>query len=509
MVSARVEDKVSSIGDISSKKAILTRPEFAYQEFDSAFRYICKAVKKHMERAHDVAIPVCSPPAVVAALADVARHDSPHDVLRKFIDLYIATAPKVSARGYMARQFSSVLPVSAAIDALTAQVPQPASFFEVGPLPNAADHLIQREFEGLLGWTPGEGRMISTMGGSLANLTAILAARNAYFSGSWQKGIASGERRPAVAMGADAHYSLPRAVGILGIGTDQIIPLPLDERRRICPAAARLALDKAAADGYDVFCIVASAGTTTAGAIDPMAELSALARARNIWLHVDGAHAGAFLVSDELRPRLAGLELADSFCLDAHKTLFVPAMCTLLFYRNRHAAEGAFAQEASYVFSDPMSEISSIESGGVNFECTKRPGILNLWLAWAMYGRGVFESKLNHLVALTGLAHDIISDQNDFEAMHEPQSNILCFRHIPAAVPEGRVDEFQLDLHAWLIRDGRFFISKSDFDGLPVLRLVFMNHEIEGADILALLQEIRRAGQEILLSRASPSTNAA
>src|SRR6202000_2697118 len=108
------------------------------------------------------------------------------------------------------------------------------------------------------------------------------------------------------------------------------------------------------------------------------------------WFHVDAAHNGAFLVSDRLRERLKGLELADSFCLDAHKTLFVPGLCTLLFYRDPTAARVAFPERPSYLFDPLEDEMSLFQSGVKNFECTKRPSILNLWLMWALYGRQFF-----------------------------------------------------------------------------------------------------------------------
>ncbi|TKA95283.1 diaminobutyrate decarboxylase [Cereibacter changlensis] len=473
-------------------------PEFSAARYGAALSEISRAVRAYLATEHDRAIVAHTPEEMLAALGRVGRAGSPEAVLRDYVGLHLATAPRLTARGYVGRQFSSVLPAAAALDALTAMAPQPASFFEVGPLPNAADKLIQREFQALLGWPEEAGRMVTTTGGSLANLTALLAARNSRVVGSWKTGLAASGRRPAVALGADAHYSLDRAIGVLGLGTDQIVRLPLDARRRICPEGARRALDRARAEGLEVFCLVASAGSTSTGAIDPLADLAQLCAERGIWCHVDGAHAGAFLVSDRLRPRLAGIERVDSFCIDAHKTLFVPASCTLLFYRDRQAAGAAFAQKAAYVFSDPGGEIDAFESGGVNFECTKRPAILNLWLVWAMYGRGLFERKLDHLVQMTALAAAMLRSQPDFTVHNDPDANILCFSHCPPGLPPAGCGAFQTDLHAALLRDGRFFLSKTVLDGEPVLRLVVMNHALTRADLAALIDGIRRiAAQQI------------
>jgi L-2,4-diaminobutyrate decarboxylase len=476
-------------------------PEFAHANFNAVIHEISQAAGCYLAEDHGHAIAVNDPFDIVQRLQNVAAAGEAKDVLRAYLQLHLATAPHLTSSGYLARQFSSPIPAAAALDALISMVPQPGSFFEVGPLPNAADKLIQRAFEERLGWTPDAGRMVSTSGGSLANLTAILVARNCHVEGSWKGGLSTCTTRPAVAISADAHYSLERAIGILGIGTDQIVRLPVDAKRRIDPDQARQVLDTAATNGLQVFCLVANAGTTSTGSIDPLGALAKICVERSIWFHVDGAHAGAFIVSDSLRPRLAGIELADSFCIDAHKTMFIPAMCTLLFYRNAATAGAAFSTRASYVFSDPASEIDHFESGGLNFECTKRPGVLNLWITWAMYGRQIFERKLDHLVYHAQVAHDLLQAQPDFVVHHEPDANILCFSHYPANLPIVERGAFQTTLHEALLKDGRFFLSKTDLDGLPVLRLVIMNHAIRSADITAMIDAIRSIANGLIAAR--------
>jgi L-2,4-diaminobutyrate decarboxylase len=420
------------------------------------------------------------------------------DRFTAILDLYLRTGIKVNSRGYMARQFSSVPPVAAVFDMVSAMAPQPASFYEAGPLPNVADKIIAEEFGKRLGWTPGSFEMVSTSGASLANMTAVLAARNRHFGRSWKEGVTRGARgRPAVAIGADSHFSVSRICGILGAGEDQV-RLPLNDRRQICVEGSAAALDAAAQRGLDVFCIVAVAGSTSIGANDPLVALAELARARGAWLHVDAAHNGAFLVSDRLQQRVQGLELADSFCLDAHKTMFMPAACTLLFYRERGVAETAFPQKASYVFDPEEDEISRFESGVRNFECTKRPAILNLWITWALYGRRFFEAKLDYLVDLTRAAHDHLQSLPDFAVAHEPESNILCFVHSPARSAGLDIDRLQLELRNRVRDAGRYFISKVDLDGATVLRIVMMNHRIGIEDIAGLVEEIRRHGRDIV-----------
>lgn len=442
------------------------------------------------------------PADLLARARDLMTADgAPFDPQRfaEILDLYLETGIKVNSRGYMARQFSSVLPLTAVFDMVSAMAPQPASYYEAGQLANVADRLMEEAFGRLIGWPDGTFEMVTTSGASLANMTAVLVARNRLLPESWNDGVAAGtSRRPAIAIGEDAHFSVSRIAGIIGIGQAQVIRLPLNERRQICPQRAAAILDAAVARGLDVFCLIAAAGSTSTGANDPLPELAALAKRHGAWFHVDAAHNGAFLVSETLRPRLKGLELADSFCLDAHKTLFVPALCTLLFYREKGLAETAFPQKASYVFDPFEDEMSAMQSGVKNFECTKRPAILNLWLAWSLYGRRAFADKLDHLVRTTAAVHDYLSGLPDFTVQHEPESNILCFTHRPAGVSVNRLSNLQLQLRNRVRAAGRYFLSKVELDGQTVLRIVLMNHRIGLSDIAGMVAELRRHAHDIL-----------
>ncbi len=477
---------------------------FSLQSFVDAARIVSDKLHDFLQGDRIQGVSLEPPLALLsAARALMADPESAGFDAKRFsdiLDLYLRTTIKVHSRGYMARQFSSVVPVSAVFDMITAMAPQPASYYEAGQLANVADRVMAEEFGRLIGWKDGSFAMVSTSGASLATMTAVLAARNRLLDGSWEDGVGvegRGRGRPAIAVGEDAHFSANRVAGILGIGQKQIIRLPLNARRQIDPEGARAALDAAAARGLDVFCVIGTAGSTSVGATDPLAALAELAHGRDAWFHVDAAHNGAFLVSDRLRARVAGLAQADSFCLDAHKTLFVPSLCSLLFYRDASVADIAFPQRASYVFDPDDDEMSRFQSGTKNFECTKRPAILNLWLVWALFGRRMFEQKLDYLMDLTCVAHDLIAEQPDFDVVNQPESNILCFVHKPAWVPVDRLSLLQLELRDRIRAEGRYFLSKVDLDGSTVLRMVLMNQRITRTDIVELLKLIRRHADDI------------
>lgn len=477
---------------------------FSVETLKTANDVALESLVAYLEEDALVGVHLVPPNELLVKARELMSTDSgdghfPVERFREIIDLYLRTAIHLRSRGYMGRQFSSVLPVTGVFEMILAMAPQPASFYEAGQLANVADKIIADEFAGFLDWAPGTFDMISTSGGALANLTAMLAARNAHAPHSWSMGVGTATgRRLAIAASADAHYSVTRAAGVLGIGDASIVLLPLNEQRQIDVGGAIRALEEAKFQGLDVFCLVASAGTTSVGAIDPLAELAHYARAQGIWMHVDAAHGGALLVSDHLRSRVAGLAMADSFCLDAHKTLFVPAACTLLFYRDPHASRRAFVQEASYVFDHPEEEMTLFESGSKNFECTKRPSIIELWLVWALYGPEVLASKLEYLVDLTYQAYCFFEAQPDFRTVTRPEINILCFEYLAPGLPATALGALQIAIRDRMRTDGRYLLTKVDIGLQPVLRVVFMNHELSIADVEALADEIRGVAAQIM-----------
>jgi L-2,4-diaminobutyrate decarboxylase len=422
--------------------------------------------------------------------------------LGAIVDLYLRSGIQVYSPGYMGRQFSGVVPLSGTVDLVSAIVNQPSSYYEAGPLPSAVERIMAEELNRFIGWDPERFAMVTTSGGSLASLTALLAARNDRYPDFWSDGVTAlrGRPAPAVAAGEDAHYCIGRAVGMLGIGQRQMVRLPSNRHGQICPEGAEAALDAAAERGLDVFCLVASAGTTSLGAYDPLDELADIAEARNLWLHVDGAHGASLLVSDRLRHRLKGIERVDSFAWDAHKLMFTPGVCTLLFYRDREKSHAAFVDphhQASYVSEKEQNVYTAFDSAGKNFECTKRPLIMNLWVLWALYGRALFAEKIEYLCGLAEQAWQVLRGEDDFEAIHAPECNILCFRHRPADPRAREIPDLQVAIRDRVTEEGRFFISKVEVEGDAALRVVFMNHRIGIEHFRQLLQEIRGIARDL------------
>lgn len=427
------------------------------------------------------------------------RGSEPDNDLRfqDIVKLYLDTGLFVHSTGSLGRQYSGNIPMAALMDMVNSIANQPASFYEASQLPCVAEKIMGEELNRFVGYDPNSFVMLQTSGGSLANLTALLAARNNHYANCSKTGIA-GLRgiRPAIAMSEDAHYSLIRAVNMLGIGREGIVWLPLDRLRRIDAEKVPRVLNEAREKGMDVFCISCSAGSTPIGAIDPLEMLAHIAHQRGIWLHVDGCHGASLLLSDDLRKKLHGVEQADSLSWDAHKMLFMPSPCSLLFYKDRRRAALAFQESASYVKSDFGEEYGN---GELNFECTKRPSVMNLWATWAIYGKELFANRIERLCMMCTDAWKTLCRLQDFEPLHIPEMNILCFRYIPKERPCNMTDnDFQVAIREEVCKRGRFFISKTKLGDTIALRMVIMNDKHTADTFMQLLEEIRSVGKDII-----------
>lgn len=438
----------------------------------------------------------------VNALMTSTKNISSEDKLKSIVDLYLQTGVQANSPGYMGRQFSSVFPLAGVFDFISSMLSQPSSFYEAAQLPSIVRVYMAKELNKFINYPEGEYDMITTSGGSLANLTALLSARNYYFPEFWSKGFSSIKKDeiPAIAASEEAHYSIIRTMEMLGFNKQQIIKLPVNSKRQVDIRKTQSTLDKAKKDGLKVFCIVATAATTAIGAFDPINELAEVAQKNDCWLHIDGAHGASFLLSEKHKHKLKGIEKADSITWDAHKMMFIPGTCSMLFYKNKDRSTLAFKQKASYVFEKEEDQYSKYDGAKKNIECTKRPMIMNLWAVWTSYGPKVFEQKIDFLCNLISRAYEHLLLDYDFETLHKPEANMLCFRYKPKNINSNYVKDFQISIRNQLKSNGNFFISKVNIDGEPALRVVFMNHKIKLSHFKMLLVEIKKIGNDIIKS---------
>lgn len=472
--------------DVESRDANVLNwqpPDFRVRE---ARRFLDDFPQSHA--AASAAAKVAASTAVAAGIAELSRES-------------LARGQNLHHPHYVGHQVPAPIPLASLFDLVGTITNQCMAIYEMGPWATAVEHAVIDAVGERLGFTPGRFAGLVTSGGSIANLTGLLTARNISLGDAWSVGLAGRNPAPVLIAQADAHYSVTRSAGILGLGTNQIITAALDDRRRMDPNRLHETLTDLRAKGVPVIAVSAAACATPIGAFDPLADIADVCGRHEVWLHVDAAHGGALAFSPRHRHLIAGINQADSVVCDAHKMMFMPALCAMLFYKNRAHRIAAFHQEAPYLFDPTAPELREYDSGVVNLECTKRAAAFGIWGIWSLLGPQIFADLVDVTIDLAQKFHALLEAADDFVPLHVPQCNIVAFRYEPNALrdaPVEKVDAFQLQLRRAVVESGQFYLVQSRIDDRPVLRTTMMNPLTTEDDLRALLNCLRTTATKLL-----------
>ena len=325
-----------------------------------------------------------------------------------------------------------------------------------------------------------------TAGGQISNLTAILAARERSMPGARVAGVLG--RSGAIYCSGEAHHSIVRAADVAGLGTGSVRRLPIDAQRRMVPEALERTLEDDLAAGITPVAVVATAGTTLTGAIDPIAELATICEARGIWLHVDGAYGLPAAATPAAAPLFTGIDRVDSATLDAHKWLGVPKSCSVLLVQDEAVLEAAFGHQESYM----LHREGTVNPVDRTLEYSRPMRSLKLWLAFRVHGAAALRSWIQRGIDNVRLLDELIGEDPDFEALHRPMLSTLCFRHRPAGVAD--VDAHNLRLAHAMQADGRVHLAPATIDDRVCLRVCFVNFRTTAEDVRMTLDVARELG---------------
>lgn len=433
-----------------------------------------------------------------SALLETVHDGSTVDRFQMLIQTMLDHGQNLHHPGYVGHQVPASIPVAGLFDAVGSITNQPMAIYEMGPWATAVEHALLRKLSELVGWNPETSSGLLTHGGSLANLTALLTARNIAVPDCWASGC---PQNAVIVAHEDAHYCVARSAGILGMGTKQIRKVALDSDRRMDPDDLRLVLKKCQAAEETVVAVVAVACATPTGVFDRLPAIADVCEEFNVWLHVDAAHGGGVLMSTTHRHLTEGIDRADSIVWDAHKMLFVPALCAAVLYRKQEHQYVAFQQDAPYLFNSDDAGVAVYDSGIRTVECTKRACGFGLWGTWSLFGREVFEQIVDKVFALAQFASDELDRSKDFERPFLRESNIIVYRHLPASIetaPQNVQNLFQIRLRERMVRTGDFYIVQTMIDGVIYLRMVVMNPMTTQEDLTRLFEVLRSLGEELL-----------
>jgi aromatic-L-amino-acid decarboxylase len=329
----------------------------------------------------------------------------------------------------------------------------------------------------LLGFPANAGAF--TSGGTVSNMTALAAARERALPGTRRGGVR--DAKATLYCSEEGHYSVQRAAEILGIGEDGLRRIGLDRERRLEPEALADALDADLAAGATPVAVVATAGTTLTGAVDPIDAIADVCEARGVWLHVDGAYGLPAATTPSAGHLFAGLERADSVTLDAHKWLYVPKACGVLLVRRRADLSEALAHEEDYI----PHERPDAHMVDITLEYSRPFRALKLWLAFRAHGADAFRAAVERNLRQARLLYELVGQRPELERLcGPPQLSIVPFRHVAA---DGDLDEHNARLVRALQEDGRVWVAPAVVDDKVCLRPCIANFRTSDDDVQALV----------------------
>jgi L-2,4-diaminobutyrate decarboxylase len=386
---------------------------------------------------------------------------------------------------YASHQVVAPVPIAALAESVTAALNNGVAIWEMSPAGLVIERDLIGRFKKLFGY-PMSADGTSVAGGSYANLTGLLAARARLAPDAWTRGNA----RIAILAGEQTHYSVSRAAGILGLGTDSVFTIPVDAGQRTDPAAVPAAFRAARRAGFRKFVLIATCGSTSTGSHDNLEALAALARREGAWLHVDAAHGGGLIFSRRHRHLLRGIERSDSLAFDPHKLLFMPLTASIVLVRDGRALHQAFQQDAPYMYGHRRRTLPDI--GQFTIGCSQRVDALKTWLTWKVYGRRLWEEIIESVCGAARAGYEYCLRSKVLIPDHEPASNILCFslRHPPGS--RAAADRAHLRLKEAVNASGDAYISSTILNGRRCLRFVVSNPRTTPDDIVRLLQVVER-----------------
>ena len=470
---------------------------------------IALLMEEHLEKSKNRESEVLNqqPPTIIAKELQLEKYLEKgfenQDNIASFIQRYLNHTNHLSNPRYMGHQVAVPQDLSGIPDWIHGTLNNPSSLYEMGPAGATLEGFMINWMLSKLNWFTGEdlydfstlpnnGSGILTHGGSIANLTALSAARAAIAPEAWTEG----NPNDLVVIGpATAHYSIARALSIMGMGKNAFVPVPVNANEVILTEELEAVLKQVKKENKRVMAVVANACATSTGLFDPLNKMADFCEKHQLWFHVDGAHGAAALLSKKERSKVAGIERADSLIWDAHKMLQVPALCTAVLFRNQDHQWKNFNQKGSYVFHE--NEVVGMDSMPYTVECTKSALGTKLFWSFALKGEAAMTRFIENSFEKTHELYNYLNTLDDFYCPYPPESNILCFQFRPDQLS----DQEQLALRYELINSGEFYITSCEFQGKRFLRTVLMNPHTSNNDFVELAKAITKIGNSLKSSK--------
>lgn len=388
------------------------------------------------------------------------------------------------------------LALAAAADLVTSALNPSLDSWDQGPSGVALEPEVVRVLSGLVGYEPDSAAGTITSGGTESNLTALLLARDHTLRAACEadvarEGLPEGAR-PRLLCSEVAHFSVTRTAGYLGLGEDAVIPVAAGAAHRMDPDILDAKLASCRAGGETPVAVVATAGTTDVGAVDPLADIAEVAGRHGVWLHVDASYGGGVLFSTRLAGLLDGIRHADSVALDLHKLGWQPVAAGVLLTRDQEAF-APLARQVAYLNPDDDEEAGYPSLLGRSLRTTRRPDAFKIAVTLRAYGRSGLGALVDRCHDLAREAARRIAAHPRLELYAEPVLTTVVFRYVPRA---GAPDRVNATLRRVLLAEGRAVVGRTEAGGAVRLKLTLLNPSATDTDVERLLADVVAAGDK-------------
>jgi glutamate/tyrosine decarboxylase-like PLP-dependent enzyme len=437
------------------------------------------------------------------------RQGTAHDeLLNLFRDRIVPHTLVNTSPGYLGLMNPTPVTMGIFADALTSLINQNQAASHHSPAGSVIEEVVIRWLGEAVGYGSNcQGHL--TSGGTVANMTGLKLALHRAAPEVRDKGLVATGRRFTVYASDQLHFSIERSVDVLGLGREALRLVPSRDDATVDPERMREFIEADRRDGMEPFAILGVAGTTAAGAVDPLPELADLAEEYGLWYHVDAAYGGAAGLSREFPGILKGLERADSVTVDAHKWFFVPFVAGGILFRDKEFAEDTFQNAAGYIPPSEAAEIPPTDYLKQGLAGTRRFNALKVWMAFKHLGADWYAEVVDRQIRLTRRVAEVITGLPDWEVAVPPAMAIVTFRYVPEALQDQlrsggaeaeeakeEADRLQVQIAKVIQREGRFWISAAPVPSGFALRLNVISWLTSEQLIDSFLGELPRYARE-------------
>lgn len=455
------------------------------------------------------------PEDVVAAFDEPLPEtgDAPADILDAIEDRIVQHATHTSSPRFFGYVMGSGAPLGALADAIASMVNMNVGAWHPAPSATEVERRCIQWLAEAIGYPSDPGGLL-TSGGTMANVTAILAALRDRTDYETRDAGLQGEDRPRYTLYVadhEAHASVIRAADMLNLGREFVRRVPSHDDFTMDVAALKRMLEADEADDEEPFCVVGQAGSINVSAIDPLAAIADVCAERDLWFHVDGACGAVGAMVPEFAPRYDGMERADSVTLDPHKWLFVPKECGAVLVRDQEVLGRTFGIHASYLRGSVVETPEEFDYYDFGPQISREFRALKLWTLLKQFGREGYRTLLRNGVDCAEHLDALVRAHDDFAAVQEPNLFIYSFRYVPAdlqetladppAVPLARVHEYLDELNQGItdevVESGFAFLTTTTIHGRRTLRMSICSHRTSESDVEEVFDRLAETGARL------------